>query len=60
MKAIITTFSLKGKVDIWWEDVKNVQGIYEEYFTWNELERLLRKKNLSKRYNDGREKELYG
>jgi len=27
MKVRITTFSLKGKADIWWEDVKNVRGI---------------------------------
>ena len=24
MKARVATFSLKGKVDIWWKDVKNV------------------------------------
>ena len=30
MKAIITKFNLKGKEDIWWENVKNVRGIYEE------------------------------
>jgi len=30
MKAKIATFSLKGKTNIWWEDVKNVRGIREE------------------------------
>ena len=44
MKAKIATFSLKGKVDIWWEDVKNVKGIYEEYLTWHAFERLFKKK----------------
>lgn len=27
MKARIAIFSLKGKVDIWWEDVKQVRDI---------------------------------
>jgi len=27
MKATITTFSLKGKEYIWWEDMMNVKGI---------------------------------
>jgi len=44
MKAIIATFSLRGKVDFWWEDVKNVRGIQEEELTWREFERLFRKK----------------
>lgn len=30
MKTRIATFSLKGKADIWWEDVKNVRDIFEE------------------------------
>ena len=59
MKAIIATFSLKGKADIWWEDVNNVRGIYEEELTWSEFKRLLRKKCLSKRYYDDRAKEVY-
>ena len=33
MKAKIDTFSLEGKVDIWWEDVKNVKRIHEEDLT---------------------------
>lgn len=30
MKAKITIFNLKGKVDIWWEGFKCVRGIIEE------------------------------
>lgn len=47
MKAKITTFSLEGKVYIWWEDVKNFKGIREEELTWDEYERLFKKKYLS-------------
>lgn len=43
MKARITTFSLKGKSYIFWEDVQNLRGIHEEELTWSEFERLFRK-----------------
>ena len=33
IKGREATFSLKGKVDIWWEDVKNVKCIHEEDLT---------------------------
>ena len=59
MKAKIDTFSLKGKADIWWEDVKSVKGIHEDYLTWHEFERLFKKKYLLERYYDDREKEFY-
>ena len=49
MKARIAAFSLKGKADIWWENVENVRGIYEEELTWSEFERLFWKKYLSER-----------
>lgn len=59
MKAKKTTFNIKGKENIWWEDVKNVRGIHEEDLTWSEFERLFRKKYLLERYYDDREKEPY-
>jgi len=37
MKAKIATFNLKGKEDIWWEDVNNVKGIQEEDFIWDDF-----------------------
>lgn len=38
MRARVDTFSLKGKANIWCEDVKNVRGINKEYLTWSEFE----------------------
>ena len=55
MKARISTFSLKGKADIWCGDVKNIRDIYEE-LTWSEFERLFRKQYLSKMYYYDKEK----
>jgi len=59
MKAKIATFSLKGKADIWLEDVKNVKGIHEDDLTWHEFERLFKKKYLSKIYFDDIAKGFY-
>ena len=59
MKAMIATFNLKGKADIWWEDVKNVKGAREDDFTCNELEKLFKKKYLSERYYDDQVEEFY-
>lgn len=56
MKAKIAIFSLKGKENIWWEDVKNVRGIYEEDLAQSELKRHFRKKYISERYYGDREK----
>lgn len=39
MKAKIVIFSLKGKLDILWEDVKRVRVIRVEELSWNEFER---------------------
>jgi len=55
MKARVATFSIKGKEDIWWEDVKNVRCIHEEDLTWSEL---FKKKYLSQTYFDDRVKEF--
>jgi len=35
MKARVATFSLKGKENIWLEDVKNIRSILEEDLSWN-------------------------
>jgi len=43
MKAGVATINLKGKPEIWWEDVKNVKGVNEEDLTWSEFEQLIKK-----------------
>lgn len=40
MKDKITTYSLKGKVDICWEHLRNVRAIAEKELTWGEFEEL--------------------
>lgn len=59
MKARVATFDLKGKVDIWWENLKNVKGIREKELLWKEFEEHFRGKCLSKRYFDNKEEDFY-
>lgn len=42
MKARVDTFSLKGNVNFWYEDVKNIRHIHEEDLSWSEFEWLLK------------------
>jgi len=59
LKERISLFSLKGKVNIWWEDMNNVKDIHEDDLTWHVFERLFKKKYLPERYYDDRAKEFY-
>ena len=47
MKAIVAIFNLKGKADIWWEDVKWVRDIMTYDLSWREFKRIFRKNYLS-------------
>jgi hypothetical protein len=59
LKARIATFNLNGKASIWWEDLKNVKGIHEEYLSWKRFEKHFKKKYLSEKYFDEKTKEFY-
>jgi len=59
MKAMIAIFSLKGKVDIWWEDVNHVKGIGTKELSWHEFKGVFMNNYLWKRYYDDNAKELY-
>lgn len=59
MKEKIVAYSLKGREDIWWEDLKNVKGIREERLNWNEFEKLFKEKYLSDKYYDSKAKDFY-
>ena len=58
MKAKVATVSLKGKDDIWWDDLKNVKGIREEELFWSEFKGHFRRKYLLERYFYNNTKEL--
>lgn len=58
-KVRIAIFSLKGKIDIWWEDVKLVRDIRIKELSLHEFKRLFRNKYLLDRYYVGKAKEFY-
>ena len=39
MRARVSIFNLKGKVDIWWEELSNIKSIREREFLWSEFEK---------------------
>lgn len=43
MRAIVSYYNLKGKVDIWWEVLKNTIAVSEKKLTWEEIEKLFKK-----------------
>jgi hypothetical protein len=43
---------LNGKSSIWWEDLRNVKGIYEKELSWVNFKKFFKKKYLSKRDYD--------
>jgi len=59
MKAKVATYSLKAKVSIWWEYLKNVKVIREEELSWSEFEGNFKRKYLTRRYFDCKSKKFY-
>jgi len=39
MKVEVAIFNLKGKVDIWWKDLRNVRNIREKELSWGRFEK---------------------
>lgn len=59
IKAKVVIFSLKGKVDIWWEVLKNVKDTREKELISRRFEKYFWKKYLFENYYDKRAKKLY-
>ena len=58
MKSRIDIFSVKGKENIWLEDVKCVKEMRIKELSWHEFKRIFWKKYLSEMYYDNKD-ELY-
>ena len=50
LKAKMTIYNLTGKADIWWQDIKMVNGIKEIYVTWKTFKNIFKRKYLSEQY----------
>ena len=52
-------YNLSKKADIWWQDLKRVQGIKEKNVNWSTFKGYFKKKFLSEQYYEERAKEFY-
>ena len=52
-------YNLKGRANIWWQDLKISQGIKEKNLEWSDFKKLLKKQYLSESYYERKTKELY-
>jgi hypothetical protein len=50
MKFRMTIYNLKGKANIWWQDLKLAKGLKEKHLEWSDFKKYFKKKYLSKRY----------
>ena len=46
LKSQMNIYNLTGKADIWWQDIKMVQNLKEEYLTWRVLKNYFKRKFL--------------
>jgi len=58
-KARISIFILKGKVDIWWDDLRNVKYVVEKEFSWRKNKKYFWDIYLFGRYYDSKFKEFH-
>ena len=59
LKARMAIYNLSGKDDIWWHELKRVKGIKEKNVNWITFKRYFKKKFMSEKYYEEREKEFY-
>jgi hypothetical protein len=58
-EGIISTYHLKGKASMWWDQLVQVQHQREKNVTWKDFKRHFEKKYLTKRSYDRNMKELF-
>lgn len=59
MKVRVANFNLKGKYDIWWEDLRIVKGIREKELALKIFEKYLWEKYLYNKYYESKIKEFH-
>jgi hypothetical protein len=52
LEAIISTYHLHGKDDIWWDQLKQVDHINESTITWKKFKKYFQKEYLSYHFYD--------
>ena len=55
----MTIYNMTRKADIWWQDIKKVNGIKERYVTWKTFKKLFKIKYLFEQYYQQQEKKIF-
>ena len=59
LKARMAIYNLTRKVDIWWQDIKRVKNMKENYLTWRVFKNYFKRRFLFEQYYEDRDKEFY-
>ena len=59
MKVKMAIYNLKGKANIWWQDLKICEGLKEKNMEWSEFKNFFKKQYLSESYYKRKTKEFY-
>ena len=59
MKVTMAIYNLKGKVSIWWQDMKISQGLKQKNLEWSEFKKFFKKQCLLESYDERNTKEFY-
>ena len=59
LKSWMVVCNLTEKDDIWWQDIKRVKNVKEQYLIWRVFKKYFKRKFLSEHYYEERDKEFY-
>ena len=59
MKVRMAIYNLKGRANIWWQDLNISQGIKEKNLEWSKFKKLFKKQYMSESYHEINTKEFY-
>ena len=59
MKVRMAIYNLKGKANIWWQDLKLSKGLKEKHLEWSNFKMYFKKQYLLESYYERKTKEFY-
>ena len=59
MNTMVVIFNLNGITSIWWEHLRKVKKINERNIVWKQFKKYFKRKYLSDRYYDDKNKEFH-
>jgi hypothetical protein len=59
MKVRMAIYNLKGKANIWWQDLKLAKGLKRKQMEWCDFKKYFKKQYLSEIYYERKMKEFY-